>query len=153
MNVSPLNNSSSQIIDYIHDLKWSDIPTHVKHQATRCLLDTIGVFYGGTYTDLSKIIYDFATVAYGGSQAKLWLDGRSVSLPGAALAHGMTIDALDLHDSCKEVKGHVGDKEGLVGELSRRLMGYWVAKDVIDRGKFKTPKYEAFEEYQKILKK
>ena len=108
MNVSPLNNSAPSIIEYIHDLKWSDIPDHVKHQATRCLLDTVGVFYGGTYTDLSKIIYDFAAVAYGGNQAKLWLDGRPVSLPGAALAHGMTIDALDLHDSCKEVKGHVG---------------------------------------------
>ena len=95
-------------IDFIHDLKWSDIPQPVQHQATRCLLDTIGVFYGGTHTDLSRIIYDFAATTYGGNQAKLWLDGRPVSLAGAALAHGMTIDALDMHDSCKEVKGHVG---------------------------------------------
>jgi len=95
-------------IEYIHDLKWSDIPEPIHHQASRCLLDTIGVFYGGTHTDLSKIIYDFTAMSYGGNQAKLWLDGRSVSLAGAALAHGMTIDALDMHDSCKEVKGHVG---------------------------------------------
>lgn len=83
-------------IEYIHDLQWSDIPEPVRHQAARCLLDTVGVFYGGTHTDLSKIIYDFTAMSYGGNQAKLWLDGRPVSLAGAALAHGMTIDALEL---------------------------------------------------------
>lgn len=105
--MEPLRDASP-IINYIHNLRWDDIPDAVKNQARRCLLDTIGTAIAGRKTDLSRIIYDFAAVAYGGNDARLWLNGRFVSIPGAALAHGMTIDALDIHDSCRPVKGHAG---------------------------------------------
>lgn len=94
--------------DFIHQLTWADLPEPVRNQARRCLLDTIGVAIGGRQTNLSNIIYNFAAAACGGQEARLWLDGRQVSLPGAALAHGMTIDALDIHDTCRAVKGHAG---------------------------------------------
>lgn len=77
---------------FIHDISWSDLPGKVQHQAVRHLLDTVGVAIAGRQTDLSRIIYDFAATAFGGKGARLWLDGRSVSPPGAALAHGMTIE-------------------------------------------------------------
>jgi 2-methylcitrate dehydratase PrpD len=93
---------------FIHDLGWSDLPEMVRHQATRCLLDTVGTAIAGHQTDLSRIIHDFAASAFGGDGAQLWLDGRSVSAPGAALANGMTIDALDIHDGYNLVKGHIG---------------------------------------------
>ena len=96
------------LVDFIHDLKRSDIPDEVWHQAKRCLLDTIGVAVGGKQTDLARIIYNHATRAFGGSETALWFDGRPVSMVGAALAHGMAIDALDMHDSCRPVKGHAG---------------------------------------------
>ena len=67
-----------------------------------------GTAIGGRQTELARIIYDFAATAYGGEGTKLWFDGRDVSLPGAALAHGMMIDSLDMHDSCRPVKGHAG---------------------------------------------
>jgi 2-methylcitrate dehydratase PrpD len=57
---------------------------------------------------LSGIIYDFVDAVYGGKGAHLWLDGREVSPVGAALAHGMTIDALDIHDNFNQAKGHAG---------------------------------------------
>ncbi len=95
-------------IHFIHDLTWEQIPDEVRHQAKRCLLDTLGVAIGGKQTDLSTIIYNHAARAFGGSDDKLWFDGRSVSMVGSALAHGMSIDALDLHDSCRPVKGHAG---------------------------------------------
>lgn len=97
-----------KVIDFIHDLTWDDIPAHVRHQAKRCLLDTIGVAIGGRQTDASRIIYDHAALCFGGQGGVLWFDGRALSMPGAALAHGMTIDSLDLHDSCRPVKGHAG---------------------------------------------
>ena len=74
----------------------------------RCLVDTIGVAIGGRQTLLSRIIYAHARSQFGGSQTRLWFDGSPVSLSGAALAHATTIDALDLHDSCRPVKGHCG---------------------------------------------
>jgi 2-methylcitrate dehydratase PrpD len=72
------------------------------------LLDTLGAAVGGRRTELSGIIHDVAAAVYGGRGAYLWLDGREVSPPGAALANGMTIDALDIHDGYTLVKGHAG---------------------------------------------
>ncbi len=95
-------------IDFIHDVTWEDIPQAVRHQAKRCLLDTIGVAIGAHKTETTRIIYDHAALCFGGDGGKLWFNGRSVSLPGAALAHGMSIDSLDMHDSCRPVKGHAG---------------------------------------------
>jgi len=97
-----------QTLEFIHDLRWDQIPKDVQQQVKRCLLDTIGAAIGGKKTKLSKIIYDFADTVYGGKGAKLWLDGREVSPAGAALAHGMTIDSLDIHDNFNAAKGHAG---------------------------------------------
>ncbi len=80
----------------------------VRRQARRCLLDTLGAGISGSRTRLSKIIRDFAAATFGGQGAYLWLDGREVSPPGAALANGMTIDALDIHDGHPLTKGHAG---------------------------------------------
>ncbi len=95
-------------INFIHDLKWDDIPAEVRHQAKRCLLDTMGIAAGARLTETARIMYDHAARFYGGDGSKLWWDGRSVSSPGASLAHGMMIDSLDMHDSCRPVKGHAG---------------------------------------------
>jgi 2-methylcitrate dehydratase PrpD len=96
------------IIKFIHKTTWNNLPEGIRHQARRCLLDTIATGIAGRSTNLSKIVYDFAAFAFGGSGALLWLDGREVSPPGAALAHGMTIDALDIHDGHPLAKGHAG---------------------------------------------
>jgi len=96
------------INQFIHQTIWDELPTDVQHQARRCLLDTLGTAVSARQTDLSRIIHDFAAIAFGGEGAQLWLDGRFVSPPGAALANGMTIDALDIHDGYNLVKGHIG---------------------------------------------
>nr|VFK28542.1 MAG: 2-methylcitrate dehydratase PrpD [Candidatus Kentron sp. MB] len=95
-------------ISFIHELKWSDLPESVRHQAKRCLFDTIGCAIAARQTRLSKIVYDFASQMHTGETNRLWLDGRQVSAAGAVLAHGMTIDGLDIHDNCNMVKGHAG---------------------------------------------
>jgi 2-methylcitrate dehydratase PrpD len=96
------------VIELIHDLAWADLPPAVREQARRCLLDTLGVAATGRQTETATIVYDFAAAAYGGEDTQLWFDGRPVSAPGAALAHGMMIDAFDMHDTCRPVKGHAG---------------------------------------------
>src|SRR4051812_10919428 len=95
-------------LEFIHRLTWRDLPDRIRGQARRCLLDTIGAGLAGRRTELSRIIHDVAAATYGGVGARLWLDGRVVSPPGAALANGMTIDALDIHDGYTLVKGHAG---------------------------------------------
>jgi 2-methylcitrate dehydratase PrpD len=91
---------------FIHELRWEDIPVGAQEHARRCLLDTVGTAVGGRQTDLSRIIHEYAATVYQGAGAHLWLDGRIVSPPGAALANGMTIDSLDIHDGERLVKGH-----------------------------------------------
>jgi 2-methylcitrate dehydratase PrpD len=97
-----------EVAKFIHETTWDDLSRPVQAQAVRCLLDTVGAAVAGRATDLSRIIHDFAADAFTGSGASLWQDGRAVSPPGAALANGMTIDALDVHDGHPLTKGHAG---------------------------------------------
>jgi 2-methylcitrate dehydratase PrpD len=97
-----------RILEFIHETNWDNLPDEVQAQARRCLLDTLGAAIAGRQTELSHIVHDFAASIYGGSDAQLWFDGRQVSPPGAALANGMTIDSLDIHDGYTLVKGHAG---------------------------------------------
>jgi 2-methylcitrate dehydratase PrpD len=78
----------------------------VQAQVVRCLLDTLGVALAGRATELSRIVHDFAAEVFAGRRARLWQDGREVSPPGAALANGLTIDSLDIHDGHPLTKGH-----------------------------------------------
>jgi 2-methylcitrate dehydratase PrpD len=94
--------------EFMHEVGWKDLPEAVQGQAQRCLLDVLGTAVGGRMTPVSGIIYDFAATAFGGQGAYLWFDGREVSSPGAALANGMTIDSLDIHDGHNLTKGHAG---------------------------------------------
>jgi len=98
----------TKVAQFIHETTWNDLPPNVRRQARRCLLDTLGAGISGRATALSRIIHDFAAANYAGQGALLWLDGRPVSPPGAALANGMTIDSLDIHDGHCLTKGHAG---------------------------------------------
>lgn len=129
------------VLSFIHELSWADLPPVIQQQARRCLLDTIGAALGGRKTAVSAIIYDYAATVYGGGGAHLWWDGRTVSPPGAALAHAMTIDSLDIHDGHPLTKGHAGaavvpalfaflnDDQPVTGQefLTRLVIGYEVA--------------------------
>ena len=95
-------------VDFILDTRFDDLPAATIHEAIRCLVDTLGVAVGGSQTQLASIIHNHAVRQFCGTDAILWQDGRKASAAGAALANGMTIDALDAHDGMKLTKGHVG---------------------------------------------
>lgn len=95
---------------FVIDTNWDDIPDHAAEAARLWLLDLVGVAASGSTTDLSRIARDHAAGHFGTGRhaAPMILDGRPVSPQGAALAGGMTIDAMDAHDGHKLTKGHVG---------------------------------------------
>ncbi|MGR3485613.1 MAG: MmgE/PrpD family protein [Paracoccaceae bacterium] len=98
-------------IDFALGLRLKDLPDRAVSDALRGLTDTLGVAVAASDTALSRIVRDHAAQQFGageGAGAVLWQDGRRVSPAGAALANGMTIDALDAHDGSKPTKGHVG---------------------------------------------
>ncbi|MGI9505735.1 MAG: MmgE/PrpD family protein, partial [Geminicoccaceae bacterium] len=98
----------SDPVDFTLSLRFEDLPASVVDDAVRALIDTSGVAVSAAQTPLSRIIRDHAAEQFGGSAAYLWQDGRKVSVAGAVLANGMTIDAVDAHDGHKLAKGHVG---------------------------------------------
>ncbi|MCB1367153.1 MAG: MmgE/PrpD family protein [Rhodobacteraceae bacterium] len=98
----------SDLVGFIHELTFADLPRPVQAQAKLCLLDLIGVGIGGAETPLSRIIRDHAAMMFGGGSTSLLFDGRPCSPVGAALAGGMGIDALDAHDGFNPNKGHIG---------------------------------------------
>ncbi|MBM3585406.1 MAG: MmgE/PrpD family protein [Alphaproteobacteria bacterium] len=103
--------SDPRFHDFVHGLRYVDLPADVAHQARRCLLDLVGVWAGGRTTELSRIIHDHAARMFGvgqGAGARLAFDGRRVSAAGAAMAGGMTIDSIDAHDGHRLTKGHAG---------------------------------------------
>ena len=100
----------TELLAFVHDTHIADIPAPVQAIGQRCLLDLLGVAAAGRTTALSAIIHDHVVehFAAGGASAPLLFDGRRVSPAGAALANGMTIDAVDAHDGHNLTKGHSG---------------------------------------------
>jgi 2-methylcitrate dehydratase PrpD len=98
------------LYEFITQTGWDDLPADVQHMTKRCLLDLVGVGAAGSTTPLSRIIRGHAASQFGAgaASARMLFDGRTVSPAGAALAGGMTIDAIDAHDGYPEVKGHAG---------------------------------------------
>jgi 2-methylcitrate dehydratase PrpD len=95
-------------LSFIAELTWDDIPAAAQKMLRRCVLDLCGTMIAGSTTALSRIAREVAAQAFGGDEATLLFDSRRVSLPGAALANGMTLDAMDMHDGYRPAKGHAG---------------------------------------------
>jgi 2-methylcitrate dehydratase PrpD len=98
------------LINFLHGLRWQDVPAPVQERTRDFLVDLMGVATGGIGTRLSQIIRDHAAEQFapGASPARMLLDGRKVSPAGATLAGGMVIDAYDAHDGHRLTKGHAG---------------------------------------------
>lgn len=99
--------NTADVIDFIHGFSLADAPDHAVERSQLNLLDLCGVGLGGALTSLSAIIRTHAKREFGGAVPMLF-DGGTASASGAALAGGMTIDALDGHDGFNSAKGHVG---------------------------------------------
>jgi 2-methylcitrate dehydratase PrpD len=97
-------------VEFIHDLRLTDIPETARHAGRRALLDTLGVAAAGSATGASRILRDHAARHHGAgaAAARMLFDGRRVAPPGAAMAGAGTIDAMDAHDGHRLTKGHVG---------------------------------------------
>jgi len=103
---------TANILDFLYDTNWSDLPLDVQTMAERCVFDLLGVAAGALATDATRMISNHAVQHFGaglgGPAARLLFDGRSASPTGAALAGAMSIDSLDAHDGYPPAKGHIG---------------------------------------------
>ncbi|MBE1283344.1 MAG: MmgE/PrpD family protein [Rhodobacteraceae bacterium] len=106
--------SSAQAIDFARfaaNLRYEDLPTTVLETLRRSFTDTMGVAAIGSTTELSAISRKVAPMIFGtggAGEARMLMDGRSVSPVGAAMAGAFTIDSIDAHDGTTPCKGHAG---------------------------------------------
>ncbi len=97
-------------IEFLHSADADSIPEEMLGLGRKWLLDLLGVAAGAMETAMSRIMRDHVVehFAPGNRKVPILFDGRLASPGGAALAGGITIDALDAHDGHKLTKGHVG---------------------------------------------
>lgn len=103
-----MHRSISHVTHFTLDTRWEDLPEAVRHQAKRCLLDTLGALIAGSQTPVAGVIRRTALQQFGGDQATIMVSGERVSAVGAALANGFFGNALDIDDGYRKVKGHPG---------------------------------------------
>ena len=98
--------------EFVHNLRYEDIPDAVLAVMRRSLLDTIGVAAIGSTTRMGGIVREFArshmAAANNGPASRLLFSGQTLSPMGAAMAGAFAIDSIDAHDGYSKVKGHAG---------------------------------------------
>jgi 2-methylcitrate dehydratase PrpD len=95
-------------VDFTLNTRWEDLPEEIRHQAKRCLMDTLGALIAGSQTPVAGIMQKTAVSQFGGNQATILVSANRVSAAGAALANGFCSNALDIDDGYRNVKGHPG---------------------------------------------
>ena len=101
-------NDTDRVIGFIQGLKWDELPSDLRHQSKRCLLDALGALIAGAETPPARIVARIAESQLHGSEASILVHGSRVSASGAALANGFAGNALDIDDGFRLVKGHPG---------------------------------------------
>ncbi len=99
---------TDHVLDFVQDLKLTDIPGQVRHQGKRCLLDTMGALLGGTATPLAQIMTDFALRHFSGNQCTILSNGAKASAVGAGIANGFASNALDAEHGYRPCQGRPG---------------------------------------------
>ncbi|MGW0175857.1 MmgE/PrpD family protein [Rhodococcus sp. NPDC003322] len=99
---------NSDVLDFVVGLTWQQVPTEVRRRLGMLTLDASVAARAGTRLSAARIITDYVTTAMGGNEATCVLDGRRVSAPGAALANGTVMNAVDYDDGHSLAKGHPG---------------------------------------------
>jgi len=90
-----MDNVTQQMIDFIEDICFEDLPKEVLHECKRLLLDSIGCAIGGLITEKGKISIKVARRLNGNPEASIIGMGGKLACPNAAFANGELINALD----------------------------------------------------------
>ena len=100
--------ATEQVLSFIRDTTWDNLPAEVQHQSKRCLMDTLGALLAGHGTPVGEMMENVVKEQFPGDQATILVSGTRVSAAGAALANGFAGNALDIDDGYRNVKGHPG---------------------------------------------
>lgn len=86
---------TEDLVRFIIDTTYADLPAKVVHEAKRSLLDALGCAVAGIATDKGKIATSVARRLGGPAESRILGLGDRVSCSNAAMANGELINALD----------------------------------------------------------
>jgi 2-methylcitrate dehydratase PrpD len=84
---------------FVTESRPADLPPEVVHQATRCLVDWLGVALGGQQERSVDILLEYARLVGGTRQASVVGRAFRTSVPLAALLNGQASHVLDFDDT------------------------------------------------------
>ena len=88
------------LADWIVGLHPAAIPAAVRHIATNCLIDTIGVAIAGSATDVARIARVTATATGAQGPAAIFGSTACLSAAAATFVNATSAHALDFDDNC-----------------------------------------------------
>lgn len=100
--------ATGELVSFVRRLDPGDLSDPVLHQASRCVLDLVGVAIAGTRTSMTEISARFAYDQFGPGKATVIGSRRSLSVTGAAWVNCSAASALDLDDGHRMAMGHPG---------------------------------------------
>ena len=107
-----MTNTFQNTADFTLRRPSEQMPKEACRWAAMLLLDTLGVAIAAGAMDAGIIARNTSYALYGAgdetTSARMLLDGRRVSLAGAAFAIATQTDNLDAHDGFNPNKGHIG---------------------------------------------
>src|SRR5262245_39354135 len=102
---------AEQLAAEAKELTFHALPPEVIHQAKRCVLDTVGIGFGGYLSEPSQIIQSLIKEMNGPAESTVFISGLKTSCLYASLANGAMARYLDYMDRCfltREARIHMG---------------------------------------------
>ena len=100
---------TQQITDFVFDLEWSDVPTHVERAARRHLADTLACAVGAYREKPVRALRDYATETGSRGDSTLLGSSERTSASMGALVNGTMVRYLDANDISAFGGGHFSD--------------------------------------------
>lgn len=97
-----------ELVNYLSDLKYDDIPTEVASQAKLCILDTVGVALCANQRPWTKIVNEIASELSGVGESTVWGDDFRVPPQYAALVNGTAAHGIEMDDRNPPAGMHAG---------------------------------------------
>jgi 2-methylcitrate dehydratase PrpD len=97
-----------RLLDFISEVRYSDLPGRVADKAALCILDTLAAIIAGLRTPVSSIAADYARSAWKAGSSTVLANGDRCAAIGAAFANAVAANGTDIDDCGRYTWGHPG---------------------------------------------
>ncbi len=103
-----MSTPAQQLSEFVHTLRFSDIPEDARAAAIRCLIDTLGIALASQSMPFARMVTDLVT-EWGGLQESTVVGSRArIPAPNAIIANGNMAHHVDFDNTHGEGMAHIG---------------------------------------------